>query len=246
MNKVYSSKEVYNIIARSGGIFNFEIIKDIIKSDTFTKYLKRKKQLKPIVKRFKNQSGYLYRLPRNVVDKFWNNKRGTMLAVMRSFALIEYYKQTQSFMLTRSEREFFPFSTDFDIKACWENNKRVGVYLTCRIEEYKRIPVVVILDFNMSRKKLENVLFKYLLMECEVHIIGNPSIDYASYMRMILTQIEINYDNELDKIGDRGIQPFWIVRGQYRIFKFDRLKEFFPQEEMNEGKFSDFLDQRHR
>jgi hypothetical protein len=70
--KLGSSQEAVEFVARTGGIFNSEIINKIFKFNTFLRYLSRRNELEYITRR--GVANYIYKIPDKYINEYHNTR----------------------------------------------------------------------------------------------------------------------------------------------------------------------------
>ncbi|HPM47504.1 MAG TPA: hypothetical protein PL056_10595 [bacterium] len=93
--KYNSSENVLEIIARTGGVFNTEILDKIFNADSFVKYLKRKNELEYISKQ--GVANYIYKIPDKYIREY-HNVRWVRSKDLNSKGELEFRKRVVKYL----------------------------------------------------------------------------------------------------------------------------------------------------
>ena len=146
---MHESPDMLNVIAQCGGIWKYSVIKGLIKPATFRVWMNRQNYIIPVMRRWKGQGAWIYRLPNKFVERYWQlvPKHINEYAIYRSFALLLYYQEEWN----------LPLKNEAFSRYVGEFSRRPfnGVYYTIDEELH---PIVIIVDFYRPVKKIIEII----------------------------------------------------------------------------------------
>ena len=146
---MHESPDMLSVIAQCGGIWKYSVIKGLIKPATFRVWMNRQDYIIPVMRRWKGQGEWIYRIPNKFVERYWQivPKHINEYAIYRSFALLLYYQEEQTLPL--KNESFSRYVGDFPRRPF------NGVYYTIDEELH---PIVIIVDFYRPVKKIIEII----------------------------------------------------------------------------------------
>lgn len=197
---MHESPDMLNVIAQCGGIWKYSVIKGLIKPATFRVWMNRQNYIVPVMKRWKGQGEWIYRIPNKFVERYWQivPKHINEYAIYRSFALLLYYQEERNLPL--KNEAFTRYMGDFPRRPF------NGVYYTIDEELH---PIVIIVDFYRPVKKI-------------IEIIGamrQPlQLDRSPYFHILTNKNRVDLANAIEEKYEYE---------QVYVFHYDKLKSVY-------------------
>ena len=194
------SPEMLKIIAKCGGIWKPSILKGLTNSASFVRWMREKGYIIPLIRRYKAQGEWVYRLPKKVLEPYWHlvPRDINEYAIYRSFALILYYEKETNLPL-KSE-DFDRYVGDFPRRPF------NGVYYTIDEELH---PIVIIVDYYRPVKKLIEMIGSLRLP---------MSPERSPFFHILTNKNRVDLMNEIEKKYEYE---------QVQAFSFEELRKLY-------------------